>query len=77
MNKIRLSASGCKLHDSALTVLHPVMVVGVLAPSGKILDAHSLQPADPRSEEAVQAAAKLGFRDSTPPGEPPCSGKWP
>ena len=52
-------------------VLQPVVVVGLLAPSGKILDAHSLQPSDPRSEEAAEAAAKLGFRDSTPPGGTP------
>jgi hypothetical protein len=52
-------------------VLHPVVVFGLLTPEGKILDAHSLQPSDPHSEEAVQAAAKLGFHDSTPPGGTP------
>jgi hypothetical protein len=63
------------LHDRGSvttgSTLQPVAVFGLLTPSGKIVDAHSLQPSDPRSEAAVKSAAALKLPDGTSPGGTP------
>jgi hypothetical protein len=53
------------------SMLQPVVVFGLLTPSGQIVDAHSLQPSNIRSDEAVASAAAIKFPDRTPPGKAP------
>jgi hypothetical protein len=51
----------------------PVCVFGVVNASGKLVEAHSLQPDDPNSEAAVNAAGEMNFLRPTPGmvGPPP------
>jgi hypothetical protein len=51
--------------------LQPIIIFGLLTSSGQIVDAHSLQPWDPRGEEALQSAVALDFPSRTPPGANP------
>lgn len=44
---------------------HIVCVFGVVTPSGQLVEAHSLQPSDPYSSAAVEAAKHMSF--SRPP----------
>jgi len=44
---------------------HAVCVFGVVTPKGELVEAHSLQPSDPDSRAAVQAAQQMSF--SYPP----------
>jgi hypothetical protein len=39
----------------------PVCVFGVVTPEGQLVEAHSLQPSDPNSQAAVEAAKKMKF----------------
>jgi hypothetical protein len=41
--------------------VHVVCVFGVVTPSGQLVEAHSLQPADPNSQAAVEAAKHMSF----------------
>ena len=45
---------------SAMTI-HPVCVFGMVTPSGHLVEAHALQPADPNSQAAVEDAKKIDF----------------
>lgn len=49
---------------------HPVVVFGLVTPSGELVEAHSLQPADPNSQAAVEAAKQMRFAGSTPGARP-------
>jgi hypothetical protein len=50
---------------------HPVCVFGLVTASGELVEAHSLQPSDPNSAAAVQAAQKMNFSYPAPPGARP------
>ncbi len=50
---------------------HPVCVFGLATPSGQLLEAHSLQPSDPNSQAAVEAAERINFSYPAAPGERP------
>ncbi len=50
---------------------HPVCVFGLVTPSGQLVEAHSLQPSDPNSQAAVEAAKRMDFFVQTPPGARP------
>jgi len=41
--------------------VQPVCVFGVVTPSGELAEAHSLQPSDPNSQAAVEAARQMTF----------------
>ena len=41
--------------------VHPVCVFGLVTASGKLVEAHSLQPSDPNSRAAVDAAQRINF----------------
>ena len=43
-----------------------VCVFGVVTPSGQLAEAHSLQPSDPNSQAAVQAAMQMTFPNPAP-----------
>jgi hypothetical protein len=49
----------------------PVCVFGLVTPSGQLVEAHSLQPSDPNSQAAVEAAKQMNFSRPTPPGARP------
>jgi hypothetical protein len=40
---------------------HAVCVFGLVTPEGKLVEAHSLQPSDPNSNEAIEAAQQMTF----------------
>ena len=40
---------------------HAVCVFGLVTPEGTLVEAHSLQPADPNSQAAVEAAQQMNF----------------
>jgi len=40
---------------------HAVCVFGVVTPEGKLVEAHSLQPSDPNSRAAMEAAEQMTF----------------
>jgi hypothetical protein len=42
-------------------IAHPVCVFGLVTASGKLVEAHSLQPSDPNSQAAVEAAKRMSF----------------
>jgi hypothetical protein len=48
-----------------------VCVFGVVTPSGQLAEAHSLQPSDPNSRAAVEAAQQMNFSFPPPPGPQP------
>jgi hypothetical protein len=50
---------------------HPVCVFGLVTPSGQLVEAHSLQPSDPNSPAAVEAALRMNFSYPIPPGARP------
>jgi hypothetical protein len=50
---------------------HPVCVFGLVTPSGQLVEAHSLQPSDPNSQAAVEAAQRMNFSYPIPPGARP------
>jgi hypothetical protein len=45
----------------------PVCVFGLVTPSGQLVEAHSLQPSDPNSPAAVEAAQRMNFSYPAPP----------
>ena len=49
----------------------PVCVFGLVTPSGELVEAHSLQPSDPNSQAAVDAAKQMSFSDPIQAGERP------
>jgi hypothetical protein len=49
----------------------PVCVFGLVTSSGKLVDAHSLQPSDRNSQAAVEAAKRINFFYPTPLGARP------
>jgi hypothetical protein len=55
---------------SAMTV-RAVCVFGVVTSTGKLVEAHSLQPSDPNSQLAVEDAKQMDFSPSTPGGAAP------
>jgi hypothetical protein len=48
-----------------------VCVFGIVTPLGQLAEAHSLQPSDPNSDAAVQAAKQMTFPDTMPLGPQP------
>jgi len=50
---------------------HAVCVFGVLTPSGQLEEAHSLQPSDPDSAVAMEAAKQISFPPPPPFGPQP------
>jgi hypothetical protein len=48
---------------------HSVCVFGLVTASGQLVEAHSLQPSDPYSQAAVEAANQMDFSRPPPPGE--------
>ncbi len=40
---------------------HPVIIFGVITPAGDLVEAHSLQPADPNSQAALDATKQMAF----------------
>jgi len=55
---------------SAMTI-RPVCVLGVVTPTGQLVEAHSLQPSDPNSQAAVEDAKQIDFSTTHPVGAPP------
>jgi hypothetical protein len=55
---------------SAMTI-RPVCVLGVVTPTGQLVEAHSLQPSDPNSQAAVEDAKQIDFSTPTSVGAPP------
>jgi hypothetical protein len=54
---------------SAAAVGHQVCVFGLVTASGQLVEAHSLQPSDPYSPAAVEAAQQVHFDRPALPGE--------
>jgi hypothetical protein len=52
-------------------MIRPVCVVGIVTPTGQLVEAHSLQPSDPNSQAAVQDAKLIDFSPTVPAGAPP------
>lgn len=50
---------------------HAICVFGVVTPSGQLVEAHSLQPADPNSPAALQDAKQIRFPGVPVPGSRP------
>lgn len=48
--------------------MQTVCVFGLVTPSGDLVEAHSLQPSDPRSAAAVEAASHMSFPAPPMPG---------
>lgn len=53
------------------STVQAVCVFGLVAPSGQLIEAHSLQPSDPNSQAAVERAKSMTFLPATPPGARP------
>jgi hypothetical protein len=53
------------------SLVHPVIIFGLLTSTGQIVDAHPLEPSDPKSDEALADIAEFKFADRTPPGGVP------
>jgi hypothetical protein len=51
--------------------LHPICIFGMVTPAGRLIEAHSLQPADPNSEAALKDAESIDFSPSMSAGGPP------
>jgi hypothetical protein len=51
--------------------IHPVCVFGLATPTGQLVEAHSLQPSDPNSQAAVEAATRMNPPNPTQPGGRP------
>lgn len=51
--------------------LRAVCIFGVLTPTGQLVEAHSLQPADPASNAALMDAEGIDFSPLTPAGAAP------
>jgi hypothetical protein len=49
----------------------PVVVFGLVTPTGQLVEAHSLQPSDPNSPAAVETANRMIFSQPSPPGSRP------
>ncbi len=49
----------------------PVCVFGLVTPAGQLVEAHSLQPSDPHSQAAVEAAKRMNFSSRARLGAPP------
>jgi len=48
----------------------PVCVFGLVTAAGQLVEAHSLQPSDPNSPAAVEAAKRINFAPTAPLGAP-------
>jgi hypothetical protein len=57
--------------SSGKAAAQTVCVFGVVTPSGQLMEAHSLQPANPNSALAISAAKQMSFSRSTPTGDQP------
>jgi len=64
------SVSGLSPSTSGATA-HVVCVFGVVTPTGQLVEAHSLQPSDPYSQAAVEAARQMTFSRPAPLGAQP------
>jgi hypothetical protein len=52
---------------TAHATAHPVCVFGLVTSTGQLVEAHSLQPADPNSPAALEAAQRMNFSYPAPP----------
>jgi hypothetical protein len=52
-------------------IVRPVCVFGLVTPTGQLVEAHSLQPSDPNSPAAVEAAKRMNFFNPAPRGARP------
>ncbi|HEY3838507.1 MAG TPA: hypothetical protein VGL72_18130 [Bryobacteraceae bacterium] len=52
-------------------MIRPVVVFGMLTPTGQLVEVHSLQPGDPNSDAAVQDARSIDFSPALRPGSRP------
>jgi hypothetical protein len=59
--------SGSIPADAAAT-FRPVCVFGLVTPAGQLVEAHSLQPSDPNSAAALEAAKHMSFFTPAVPG---------
>ena len=55
---------------SSMTV-RPVCVMGLLTPTGQLVEVHSLQPSDPNSDAAIKDAQGIDFSLTIHAGAPP------
>jgi hypothetical protein len=53
------------------STIHPVCVFGLINSAGQVVEAHSLQPADPNSLAAVEAAMRMNFHGVVATGARP------
>jgi hypothetical protein len=67
----RLSRIPSPVSMTAGTSVRPICVFGLVTPSGRLVEAHSLQPSDPNSEAAVKDAEAIDFSPSMRAGTPP------
>ncbi len=56
---------------TSAAMAQPVCVFGLVTSSGKFVEAHSLQPSDPNSRVAVEAAKRMSFSGPASPGARP------
>ncbi len=64
----RVQGQGPFTPDMTIT---PVCVFGLVTPSGRLVEAHSLQPSDPNSDAAVKDAESIDFSPSLKPESGP------
>ena len=57
----RIQAEGSSARGGTL---HPVCIFGLVTPEGHLIEAHSLQPADPNSDAALKDAQTIDFSPS-------------
>jgi len=65
----KISRAAARVPFTSAATIRPVCVFGLMTSSGQLVEAHSLQPSDPNSQAAVEAAKQMTF--STPTGAPP------
>jgi hypothetical protein len=51
--------------------IQPVCVFGLVTSSGQLVEAHSLQPSDPNSQQAVEAVKRMNLSSPAVPGARP------
>lgn len=58
-------------HSSSGLTLSAVCIFGLITSTGQLTEAHSLQPNDPNSEDALKDAQSINFAPTVPQGAPP------
>ncbi len=67
--KASIFAPGVRMAPGS--IIYPVYVFGLIAPTGQFIEAHSLQPSDPNSPAAIAAARNMNFRTPKSAGARP------